>query len=155
MFTVIADGDGRYRLEDARGAQVGWIRGRAIGFQGMRSEAAAISAVGAAWNPLQASLRRQYAGRPRDEAALDRLRLAHDGAYEWVTDGRVPLARLHRPAADRAAATFAVELVLPSYTSEGAAIAVAQFVGSALSAHLGGGGGDAGREWRAPTLPAA
>ena len=123
MFTVIADGDGRYRLEDATGAQVGWIRGRSIGFQGMRSEAAAISAVGAAWNPLQASLRRHYAGRPRDEAALDRLRLAHDGAYEWVTDGRVPLARLHRPAADVADAPFAVELVLPSYASEGAAIA--------------------------------
>lgn len=50
MFSVLADGPGRYRVEDA-GAEVGWIRGRSIGFRGLRSEAEAIVAASAGWKP--------------------------------------------------------------------------------------------------------
>jgi hypothetical protein len=145
MITVLADGDGRHRLEDATGRSIGWVRGRAIGFGGMGSEGGAVAAVVTAWPALTAALRRHYFGPPADEPAWDQLRLVHDGAYEWVSDGRRPLARLHRPTADRRdgdvggdlAGDFAIEFVLPSYATEGVAVAVALVVGTALRRHLG------------------
>jgi len=135
MITVLADGAGRHRLEDVSGRHVGWVRGRAIGFHGMRSEDEALAAVAAAWQPFDTALRRHYFGRPPNEPAWDQLRLVHDGAYEWVTDGRHPLARLHRPASDLGDGDFAIEFVLPSYATEGVVISVAQVVGAALRSH--------------------
>lgn len=35
MLSVHGDGERRHRLENAAGTSVGWIQGRAIGFQGM------------------------------------------------------------------------------------------------------------------------
>lgn len=130
MIKVLAAGENRHRLEDADGKHVGWIQGRALGFRGMRSEAEALAAVATAWRSFDAALRRHYFGRPAHETSLDVLRLVHDGAYEWVTDGRAPLARLYRPG--DVGGDYAIELVLPSYASEGVAISVAQVVGSAL-----------------------
>jgi hypothetical protein len=100
-----------------------------------------MAAAVAARRALDAALRREYAGWPRHELTLERLRLAHDGAYEWITDGRNPVARLHRPAADTGRGSprgesYAIELVLPSFASEGVTIAAAQCIARAV-------GGDA------------
>ena len=78
------------------------------------------------WDTLDAALARQYSGWPRHQPVLDQLRLAHDGAYEWITDGRKPLARLVRESVERASdKLFAIEFVLPSYASEAVAISAA------------------------------
>jgi hypothetical protein len=138
MITVHADGDGRHRLEDASGRPVGWVRERAIGFGGMPSEEYALAAIVAAWPALTAALRRHYFGTPRHELVPERLRVVHDGAYEWVVDGQRPLARLHRPPADRDGGELAIEFVLPSYATEGVVVSVAQVLGAVLQPHLRG-----------------
>jgi hypothetical protein len=83
MFSVLADGPRRHRLADATGAELGWIRGRAIGFRGLRNKSDAIAAASAGWRSLQALLHREYASWPRQEVHWERLRLVHDGAHEW------------------------------------------------------------------------
>ena len=136
MITVLAGDYGQHRLEDATGRHVGWVRERAIGFRGMRSVDEVMATTGIAWPRLEAALRSHYFGRPPQEPVRDQLRIAHDGAYEWVTDGRRPLARLHRPASELGDGEFAIEFVLPSYATEGVAVAVAQAVGLAIRPHL-------------------
>jgi len=74
---------------------------------------------------LDAALERQFPGWPRHEPTADGIRLAHDGAYQWITDGERPLARLVRAPAPSSGAPFALEFVMPSFASEGAMIAVA------------------------------
>ena len=152
MLRILADGDARYRLEDAAGAHVGWIRGRALGFLGPRSDAEAMAAVAAAWPSFDAALERHFAGWPREAVALDQLRTVHDGAYEWVSDGRRPLARLIRPPADGHGA-LGIEFVLPSYASEGVVISVAPVVANALRTHGAGSVASRGRA-RTPAVVA-
>ena len=94
MFSVLSDGPGRYRLEDGTGTDAGWIHGNAIGFRGLRNEAEAIVAASAGWRTLQSLLHREYAAWPRQEVNWELLRFVNDGAHEWVSDGRIPLARL-------------------------------------------------------------
>jgi hypothetical protein len=145
MIRVLADGEQRHRLEDAEGRLIGWIRRRAIGFRGFASERDAITAAVDGWRALESVLRREYAGWPRFAPALDELHLVHDGAHQWISDGRTPLARLVRPPADAASdQSFAIEFVLPSYASEGVAIAAAHAVARALETHP--------RSWTAAVL---
>src|SRR3712207_4190769 len=145
MIRILADGEQRHRLEDAEGRLIGWIRRRAVGFRGFASELHATTAAVDGWRALESVLRREYAGWPRFEPARDELRLVHDGAHEWISDGRTPLARLIRPPADGGGETsYAIEFVLPSYASEGVAIAAAQVVAKALEHHT--------RSWGAPRL---
>jgi hypothetical protein len=136
MIRVLADGEQRHRIEDAEGRLIGWIRRRAVGFRAFPSEGHAMTAAVAGWRALESVLRREYAGWPRFEPATDELRLVHDGAHEWISDGRTPLVRLIRPAADVGPdGSFAIEFVLPSYATEGVVIAAAQVVAGALQAH--------------------
>ncbi len=134
MLRVLSDGDDRYRLENDDDVQIGWINGRAIGFRGFSTEADARAAAVAAWRALDLVLRRQYPGWPSYVPALDELELVHDGAYEWFADGTSPIARLIRPQRRAYDLTFGIELVLPSYASEGVAITAAHAVGAALAA---------------------
>jgi hypothetical protein len=136
MITFHSDGETRYRLERADGRDIGWIRGLAIGFDGIRTEAQALGAVRCAVPVFDAALRRHYFGWPMRVLNDAELRLVHDGAYEWVSMGVRPLARLHRPQAKRGHGDFAIEFVLPSYASEGVAISVAQTLGAAIQAYL-------------------
>ncbi len=137
MLSVHADGENRYRLEHATGESIGWIRGRAIGIIGLRTERDALRAAVTGARAMQAALRRQYPGWPQHEPAYDALRLVHDGAYEWVSDGLTPVARLVRLAPARSfEGPFGLEFVLPSFASEGVAMVVAQALGSALLPHL-------------------
>ena len=133
MLRVLGDGDARYRLENDADVQVGWINGRAIGFRGFVTESDAKAGAIAAWRALDQVLRRQYPGWPSYEPSLAELQLVHDGAYEWFTDGTAPIARLLRPQRRAYDLTFGLELVLPSYASEGVAITAAHAVGAALS----------------------
>jgi hypothetical protein len=136
MIRVLADGEQRHRLEDAEGRFIGWIRRRAVGFRGFSSEREAMTAAVDGWRALESVLRREYPGWPRFEPVFDELRLVHDGAHEWISDGRTPLARIVRPPADGGSdASFAIEFVLPSYATEGVAMAAAQVVARALYDH--------------------
>jgi len=137
MLSVHADGENRHRLENGARAQVGWIRGRAIGFGGFTSERGAMRAALVGSRALQTALRREYPGWPRQDSASNGLRLVHDGAYEWVTDGIVPIARLLRGRADVIPVPpLGIEYVLPSFASEGVAIMMAQALARALQPHL-------------------
>jgi hypothetical protein len=135
MVRFLADGELRHRLEDADGNHIGWIRRRAVGFRGFQSERDAIDAAVDAWRALESVLRREYTGWPRFEPVLEALHLVHDGAHEWISDGRTPLARLARPTDSGPDTSFAIEFVLPSYASEGVAIAAAQVMARALQDH--------------------
>jgi hypothetical protein len=148
MLRIFADGEAAHRLEDPDGTAVGWVRGRGIGFRGFADERQAVDAAVAAWTALDAVLRRQFAGWPRHAPALDRLRVVHDGVYEWISDGHSSLARLHRVAdAAGPGGPLAIELELPSFASEGIAIAAAQLVGEAIRKHVDrAGGADGARE---------
>lgn len=53
MCSVLADGPRRHRLADGTGADVGWIRGRAIGFRGLRNKSDVMAAASAGWRSLQ------------------------------------------------------------------------------------------------------
>ena len=134
MLRILSDGDDRYRLENEADMQIGWIAGRAIGFRGFLTEEEAKEGAIAAWRGLDLVLRRQYPGWPSYTPALDELRLVHDGAYEWIADGTSPIARLIRPSRRAYDLSFGIELVLPSYASEGVAITAAHAVGAALAA---------------------
>ena len=131
MFSVLADGPRRYRLTDGDGAELGWIRGRAIGFRGLRHRADAIAAASAGWRSLQSVLHRRYAAWPRQVVAWEDLRFVHDGAHEWVSDGRIPLARVQRPGPD-----LAVEFVVPSWMDDRAMIPLARALRQALAPWL-------------------
>ena len=145
MFSVLQDGPRRHRLADGTGADVGWIRGRAIGFRGLRNKSDAIAAASAGWRSLQTLLRRGYARWPRQVVDWERLRFVHDGAHEWVSDGRIPLARLQRmprhvpdgqaESAPGAASAheLAVEFVVPSWMDEAAMIPIAHLLRNVLA----------------------
>jgi hypothetical protein len=132
MLRILSDGENRHRLEDATGTSIGWIRGRYIGFRGFESEANARDAAKAAWRAMQAGLRQQYPGWPAYEADLGRLRTMHDGIYEWFYDGTERIARVLRPHSRAYDTSLGIELVLPSYASEGVAMTIAQAMGRAV-----------------------
>ena len=150
MFSVLADGPGRYRLENGTGADAGWICGKSIGFRGLRNEAEVIVAASAGWRTVQSLLHREYAGRPRQEVNWERLRFVNDGAYEWVSDGRIPLARVFRTShaaarsSDGPVTTYpprrqlAVEFMMPSWMGEDSMIPLAHALWHALAPLLGG-----------------
>lgn len=138
MLSVHGDGERRHRLENAAGAEVGWIDGRAIGFRGFVDVEGAMRAAVAGAGALHAALRRAYPGWPAYTPAFESLRVMHDGVDEWITNGEVAIARVVRPPADRATGPLGVEFVLPSYASEGVAIVVAQAVGRAVGGFLAG-----------------
>jgi hypothetical protein len=142
MFNIIGDGEGRYRIMLGDEVTVGWLTSQAVGFRGMKTEAVAREAAIAAWQAMDGVLTNQYAGWPRREPRFDQMRISHDGAYEWFHDGSIPLARLLRPHRRAFNATFGIELVLPTYATEGVGVAVAQAVAMAIVPLVTGPGPD-------------
>lgn len=148
MLKVFETGEESFQLIDARGKDVGWIRGSALGFGGFPTEPEAISAAVAGGSALSTYLQRSFGAStmPSDSGAP--LRLVHDGAYDWISRGSHPLARLFRPGVwrngDGHDGSYRVEFVLPSYARAGSAISAAQQVHRAIEdrAGLGGQPGD-------------
>jgi hypothetical protein len=132
MLQIVSEGDGKFRLLDATDTPIGWISGCAIGFRGFALESDARSGAAAAWRALDLALSRHYAGWRCRDLAVDKIRLTHDGAYEWFCDGAMPVARLLRPHRRAYDASFGIELVLPSYATEGVAIAAAQSIATVV-----------------------
>ena len=154
MYTVLSDGDGKYRLEDATGTQVSWISGRTIGFRGLASEAVARDAALDGWDALELALRREFGGWMHREPRRDELRMVHDGAYEWFYDGRLAIARLLRPIAVDGHRSFGIQFVLPSYATDGAVISAAHAVAFAVAPHRAPGSPANSASLDAAVLPA-
>lgn len=137
MVRALADGDDRHRLEDEDGRDFGWIVRRSIGFRGFGTEMRATRAALDSWVALEASLNREYAGRPKREVRAERLHIVRDESGEWIVDGEIRVARLQRVPDDPSRVPeYAIELQLPSYASEGVTIAAAQVVARAIHPHL-------------------
>ena len=134
MITVVGDGHDGHRIESADGTSLGTIRNGAVRLGAFRSERELLSAATPLWSALDAALARQYTGWNSYEPAAA-LRLVHDGASEWVSDGRRPLARVVRPAPRSSARALALEVVLPSYATDGVLILVATALVRALDRH--------------------
>ena len=124
MLTVLSDGDGKYRLEDAAGRLESSINGRAITHRGFRTERAARDAAIAGWQALGEALRQAFAGWLEYTPVTDRLRVVHDGAYEWFYDGTTAIARLLRPQRGDDG-TLGIQFLLPSYATDGIVISAA------------------------------
>jgi hypothetical protein len=136
MLRIILDGENRFTLENAAGAAVGWIHGRAIGFRGIFDESAAIRAAIDASGAMETTLAREYPGREVHDVRASRVTLVNDGAYEWIADGNRPIARILRPNVGAfPEEDFSIELQLPTYATEHVAIACAHSVWKALEQH--------------------
>jgi hypothetical protein len=135
MLRVFSEGDDLFRLEDETGAHVGTIRGRTLSFRGFATEDAARDAAVAAWRAMTDALRREYPSWPRYEPQLERIVTTHDGAYEWFFDGTKAIARLVRPRSGGRERSYCIELVLPSFASEGVAITASHGMARAVAPH--------------------
>ncbi len=132
MVVVLAHGEDSYRLVNSAGADIGWIRQKAVGFGGFDSEAAAIAAALEGGRALALCLKREFGIRHPALSDEPRLSKVHDGAYEWVADGKVPIARLIQTADGGRGGRFAIEFVLPSYANDAIAINAAQIIHGAF-----------------------
>lgn len=137
MLSIFETGEASFRLADQWDEDVGWIRGSALGFDGFATEHEALEAALAGSEALAGYIERLTGTGPRLDRPEGHVRLAHDGAYEWVTRGAELLARLYRPERDHAERrrrrTFGVEFVLPSYVKPGAAVSASQVVYRAIA----------------------
>jgi hypothetical protein len=130
-LSIFEYGDGRFRLF-RDGSEVGWVEGRAVGFLGFDSEAAAVNAALAAYNALSDWLARQTR-----EPAKARRRLGQrveDGEQQLTVDG-VAIGRLLSGTMDRitSGGSHGFELKLPPRI--GAALSAAQVIDQALLRH--------------------
>lgn len=125
MVTVVGDGGDGHRLERADGTLVGIVRNGAVRIGEFRSDAALTGAALELWTALDGALRRQYPGWRSYAPVPGTLRLVHDGAWEWVSDGVRPLARVIRPPARATDGATRLEFVLPTYATDGVLVAAA------------------------------
>lgn len=131
MIKVLANGEGRYQLQSRTGRSVGWIQGLRIGFGGFETPDEAMQAVITGWPAFESALAREYAGWPRRDVAPRAVEIERRQGGEFIVDGSQSLARLVRPSSP--SGDYAIELFLPSYATEGAAISVARSVALALT----------------------
>jgi hypothetical protein len=146
MLRIIGDGTNRQRIEDEGGRDVGWIRGRTIGFAGFHGEDDAIRAALPAALSLASILSRAYPGWPHHDPGQRELRFVREGSFDWIVAGPIPLGRLLRPLADGAATGYALEFILPSYARVGVIESAAQELYSALFSRRREGRRSAGAE---------
>ena len=133
MITVRQQAQHHYVISNAAGVAMGWTGTHTIGFGPFATEEAAIAAAAAAWPLMQSGLARHFSGWERVDVDAARLRVVHDGAYEWISDGRVPLARLYGPDLR---GNRSIELVLPSFASDGVAIVLAPVLAGGIEPFL-------------------
>lgn len=122
-WELVGLGDRKYRLETLSGRMLGWIHGHAVGLLGLRDDQEALTWAPSLRRAVDDALMRHYPDRYRPVTDFAKLHLVHDGAYEWIAAGHVPIARVYRSESGRADGRVALEFVLPSYASEQAVIA--------------------------------
>jgi hypothetical protein len=130
-LSVFEYGDGRFRLF-RDGSEIGWVEGRAVGFVGFDSEAAAVRAALAAYNALS-----DWVARQCREQVTPRRRLGlrvEDGEHHRTVDG-IAIGRLLSEPVDRtpSGVSHGFELKLPPRI--GAALSAAQVIDQALVRH--------------------
>ena len=122
-WTLVSEGDGKYRLEDRWGEMVAWARGHVVGLNGFFSVAESMAAVPILVQAVDEVLQKESLQRRLADVDYDMMGLVHDGAYEWIAAGAVPLARLHRPQGTVPPNdSFAIELALPASATEATAL---------------------------------
>ena len=124
-WKLVREGDGKYRVEDQWGEMVAWARGQVVGLNGFFSVAESMAAVPILVQALDEVLEKEHLLRRLPDVDYDLMRLVHDGAYEWIAVGAVPLARLHRPRDIAPNDSFAIELVLPPSATEATVVSAA------------------------------
>jgi len=135
-WKLVSLGDRKHRLEGPSGHMVGWIHGQAIGLSGLVDDQEALAWAPSLRRALDDTLGRHYPGRYRPVSGYTDLRLVHDGAYEWIAAGNVPIARVYRSTSGRTDNCVALEFVLPSYASERVAIAGADALVTVLKERI-------------------
>ena len=105
---------------------------RAVGMGLLLAVAAAVAGAEALGAYLEQQMGRRHLPEPSGP-----LRLVQDGAHEWISDGRIPVARLSRPPTSAAGtsagdASFAIEFVLPMAANEATAIHAAGRIHAAI-----------------------
>ena len=139
MVAVFAHGEDAFRLVNAAGRDVGWIRPRTIGFGGFMTEQGARAAALDGAHALASCLKREFGVAHLELSEHKRARIVRDGTNEWIVDGRVRVARLLRVETGRTRdPAFAIEFLLPPYATDAIAINAAQLVYSVLSPKLTG-----------------
>ena len=139
MLAVIAHGDDAFRLVDAAGRDVGWVRPRTIGFGSFVSVNAAHAAALDGARALVRCLKREFGVAHMELNEEPGLRTIRDAGAEWIADGQVRLARLLRmETGPGCGQEFAIEFLLPPYANQAVAINAAQIVYGALSSELSG-----------------
>jgi hypothetical protein len=130
-LSIFEHGDGRFRLF-RDGCEVGWVEGRAVGFLGFDSEAAATDAAMAAHNALSDWLARQSREHPPKRGQLG---LSVEHGEHHLTLGGISIGRLVSGLEDRIATSgsHGFELTLPPRI--GAALSAAQVIDQALTRH--------------------
>jgi hypothetical protein len=142
MLAVIAHGEDAFRLVDATGRDVGWVRPKTVGFTGFVSENAAQSAALDGARALVRCLKREFGVTHLELSDEPRARTIRDGDGEWVGDGQVRVARLLRVENGGGfGREFAIEFRLPPYANHAVAISAAQIAYGALSRELTGTSG--------------
>ncbi len=132
MLHVIPDGADRFRLLNAAGSEVGWIRGRALRLFGFASDSEVCDAARRAWEALRQVLDRELANACVI-TRLSPLRHDRDGAVEWLSNDAIPIARMVRQTGGD---TCAIELVLPASAPPDITLLAARAIGDALSPAL-------------------
>jgi len=135
-WNIVSLGDRKHRLEGPSGHVIGWIYGQVIGLSGLLDDQEALAWAPSLRRALDAALLRHYPDRYRPVQDFTELRFVHDGAYEWIAAGNVPIARVYRSPSGQADHGVSMEFVLPSYVSERATIACANVLVTILKERI-------------------
>ena len=135
MVTILADGDGRHRLESPDGIRIGSLGQGVVRLDGIEARSILEASV-ALWRALESALARQYPGWARHHPDVAALRLEHDGAEQWVVDGRKPIARVIHPDGRPLRGHVSLEFGLPSFATDAVLISAATSMVRALEAFV-------------------
>ena len=132
-LNVFAEDEAIFALQDHDGAVIGSIRGEVITFMGFDDVADAVQGARKGGPAFVRAMCGVVGRAPLPAPDTTRLELLYDGAFEWISDGTLLLARLIRPStADRGRGSYGVAFVMPASTSDAHVIAVAHAVYDAL-----------------------
>jgi len=133
-LSIFDRGEGRFDLMHGD-IEIGWVRDRAIGFNGFGDRATARRAAAVAYDALTGWLARQrrFDAPPRNGHAL---RIERGGGIDQLMLGEVPVGQLLHRGAGIADGGYAFELTLPPRI--GATLSAAQIMYYALERYRAG-----------------